>query len=135
AVRPSRRASPVGCCGRCSRGRRQGLRGLPARFDCSRDACSLVSLLERRALWSRGGQGLVLGIDDENREQLCGLGSIALCAPTGRAAKRLSESTGLEAKTIHRLLETDPRTGSFRRTEEAPLDCDLLVADECSMVD
>ena len=39
--------------------------------------------------------------------------SIALCAPTGRAAKRLSESTGLEAKTIHRLLETDPRSGAF----------------------
>src|ERR1700758_116202 len=61
--------------------------------------------------------------------------TIALCAPTGRAAKRLSESTGLEAKTIHRLLETDPRTGSFRRTEETPLDCDLLVVDETSMVD
>jgi exodeoxyribonuclease V alpha subunit len=61
--------------------------------------------------------------------------AIALCAPTGRAAKRLSESTGLEAKTIHRLLETDPRTGTFRRTEEAPLDCDLLVVDETSMVD
>ena len=60
---------------------------------------------------------------------------IALCAPTGRAAKRLSESTGLEAKTIHRLLETDPRTGAFRRTEEAPLDCDLFVVDEISMVD
>ena len=39
---------------------------------------------------------------------------VALCAPTGRAAKRLSERTGLEAKTIHRLLETDPRTGEFR---------------------
>jgi exodeoxyribonuclease V alpha subunit len=60
---------------------------------------------------------------------------IALCAPTGRAAKRLSESTGLEAKTIHRLLETDPKTGAFKRTEEAPLDCDLLVVDETSMVD
>ena len=60
---------------------------------------------------------------------------IALCAPTGRAAKRLSESTRLEAKTIHRLLETDPRTGAFRRTEETPLDCDLLVVDETSMVD
>jgi exodeoxyribonuclease V alpha subunit len=60
---------------------------------------------------------------------------IALCAPTGRAAKRLYESTGLEAKTIHRLLETDPRTGSFRRNEEVPLDCDLLVVDETSMVD
>ena len=61
--------------------------------------------------------------------------AIALCAPTGRAAKRLSDSTELEAKTIHRLLETDPRTGSFRRNEDAPLDCDLLVVDETSMVD
>jgi exodeoxyribonuclease V alpha subunit len=61
--------------------------------------------------------------------------TIALCAPTGRAAKRLSESTGIEAKTIHRLLETDPRAGSFRRNKEAPLDCDLLVVDETSMVD
>jgi exodeoxyribonuclease V alpha subunit len=61
--------------------------------------------------------------------------AIAPCAPTGRAAKRLSESTGLEAKTIHRLLETGPRTGAFRRTEEAPLDCDLLVVAETSRVD
>jgi exodeoxyribonuclease V alpha subunit len=61
--------------------------------------------------------------------------AIALGAPTGRAAKRLSESTGLEAKTIHRLLETDPRTGAFRRDEEMPLGCDLLVVDETSMVD
>jgi exodeoxyribonuclease V alpha subunit len=60
---------------------------------------------------------------------------VALCAPTGRATKRLSDSTGLEAKTIHRLLETDPQTGEFRRTEEHPLDCDLLVVDEASMVD
>jgi exodeoxyribonuclease V alpha subunit len=61
--------------------------------------------------------------------------AIALCAPTGRAAKRLSESTGLEAKTIHRLLETDPRNGTFRRNEDQPLECDLLVVDETSMVD
>jgi exodeoxyribonuclease V alpha subunit len=61
--------------------------------------------------------------------------SIALCAPTGRAAKRLSETTGLEAKTIHRLLETDPRTGAFRRNEDTPLECDLFVVDETSMVD
>src|SRR5262249_2758870 len=59
---------------------------------------------------------------------------IALCAPTGRAAKRLSESTGLEAKTIHRLLETDPRTGAFRRNREEPLECALLVVDETSVV-
>ena len=58
-----------------------------------------------------------------------------LCAPTGRAAKRLSESTGLEAKTIHRLLEIDPQTGKFKRNQDSPLDCDLLVVDECSMID
>nr|WP_264654759.1 ATP-dependent RecD-like DNA helicase [Azospirillum canadense] len=61
--------------------------------------------------------------------------SIALAAPTGRAAKRLSESTGMEAKTIHRLLETDPKAGGFKRDETYPLDCDLLVVDETSMVD
>jgi exodeoxyribonuclease V alpha subunit len=60
---------------------------------------------------------------------------VALCAPTGRAAKRLSDSTGLEARTIHRLLETDPRTGGFKRSEERPLACQLLVVDETSMVD
>ena len=60
---------------------------------------------------------------------------IALAAPTGRAAKRLSESTGRKAKTIHRLLDVDPRQGSFRRNEESPLRCDLLVVDETSMVD
>jgi exodeoxyribonuclease V alpha subunit len=61
--------------------------------------------------------------------------SVALAAPTGRAAKRLSESTGCEAKTIHRLLEADPVHGGFRRTEDHPLDCDLLVVDETSMID
>ena len=60
---------------------------------------------------------------------------MALCAPTGRAAKRLSETTGLEAKTLHRLLEVDPKTGGFRRQESHPLECDLLVVDETSMVD
>jgi exodeoxyribonuclease V alpha subunit len=60
---------------------------------------------------------------------------LALCAPTGRAAKRMTEATGFEAKTIHRLLEVDPRTGGFKRDEDNPLDCDLLVVDEASMVD
>lgn len=60
---------------------------------------------------------------------------IALCAPTGRAAKRMSEATGMEAKTIHRLLEVDPRTGGFKRDAANPLDCELLVIDETSMVD
>lgn len=60
---------------------------------------------------------------------------VALCAPTGRAAKRLTESTGVEARTIHRLLEADPRRGAFRRWRENPLELDLLVVDEASMVD
>jgi len=60
---------------------------------------------------------------------------VLLCAPTGRAAKRLSESTGREAKTIHRLLEFDSGLGGFRRGRENPLDVDLLVVDESSMVD
>jgi exodeoxyribonuclease V alpha subunit len=47
----------------------------------------------------------------------------------------MNEATGFEAKTIHRLLEVDPRTGGFRRDSENPLDCDLLVIDETSMVD
>jgi exodeoxyribonuclease V alpha subunit len=57
---------------------------------------------------------------------------LLLCAPTGRAAKRMTEATGFEAKTIHRLLEVDPKTGGFRRGEDNPLDCDLLVIDEAS---
>ena len=60
---------------------------------------------------------------------------IQLCAPTGRAAKRMGETTGLEAKTIHRLLEFDPASYGFRRNAELPLECDLLVVDETSMVD
>jgi exodeoxyribonuclease V alpha subunit len=60
---------------------------------------------------------------------------LLLCAPTGRAAKRMNEATGFEAKTIHRLLEVDPKGGGFRRDTENPLDCDLLVVDETSMVD
>lgn len=60
--------------------------------------------------------------------------SCILAAPTGRAAKRLSETTGMEAKTIHRLLEYKPPEG-YRRNGENPLECDVLVVDETSMVD
>ena len=62
-------------------------------------------------------------------------GKVLLCAPTGRAAKRLTESAGAEAKTVHRLLEFDPRHGGFRRDEADPLEVDLLIVDEVSMVD
>jgi exodeoxyribonuclease V alpha subunit len=61
--------------------------------------------------------------------------SLSLCAPTGRAAKRMTEATGFEAKTIHRLLEVDPKTGGFKRVSDNPLACELLVVDEMSMVD
>jgi exodeoxyribonuclease V alpha subunit len=60
---------------------------------------------------------------------------VALCAPTGRAAKRMAEATGRESRTIHRLLEWSPKTGGFTRDENAPLACDALVLDEASMVD
>ncbi|MDD5171392.1 MAG: ATP-dependent RecD-like DNA helicase, partial [Syntrophales bacterium] len=60
---------------------------------------------------------------------------ILLAAPTGRAAKRMSEATGHEAKTIHRLLEYNMRKGGFQKNEESPLDCDLLIVDEASMID
>jgi exodeoxyribonuclease V alpha subunit len=60
---------------------------------------------------------------------------IVLAAPTGRAAKRMNEATGFEAKTIHRLLEFDFQKGGFKKDEEHPLNCDLLIVDEMSMVD
>ncbi|HEY6033309.1 MAG TPA: ATP-dependent RecD-like DNA helicase [Kofleriaceae bacterium] len=60
---------------------------------------------------------------------------VALAAPTGRAAKRLAEATGVEAMTIHRLLEYQPHEGGFQKNAEDPLDADLLVIDEASMVD
>ncbi|MBC1281201.1 AAA family ATPase, partial [Nostoc sp. UCD121] len=61
--------------------------------------------------------------------------SIALAAPTGRAAQRLGEMTGLEAKTIHRLLEFDPRSRGFKRDSENPLPHTAIIADEASMLD
>ena len=60
---------------------------------------------------------------------------ITLTAPTGRAAKRLSETTGGEAKTIHRLLEFSPQINSFKRNRQNPLDTDVVIVDEMSMVD
>lgn len=59
---------------------------------------------------------------------------ILLAAPTGRAAKRMSEATGMEAKTIHRLLEFNPKDG-YKRNDENPLEGDALIVDECSMID
>ena len=61
--------------------------------------------------------------------------TVRLAAPTGRAAKRLNESTGHEASTLHRLLEMDPRSGSFQRSKDNPVEADALIVDEASMID
>ena len=61
--------------------------------------------------------------------------SFVLAAPTGRAAKRMTESAGEEAMTIHRLLEFNPREGRFQRSEDRPLEVDFVIVDEASMVD
>jgi exodeoxyribonuclease V alpha subunit len=110
------------------------------RFDVTlaprqRDAVSKA--LSSKSLIITGGPGVgkttiiraILAI-------LCAKGvTPLLAAPTGRAAKRLAETTGLQAKTIHRLLEFDPKSGGFLRSRDLPLECDLLVLDEVSMVD
>ena len=84
-----------------------------------------------------GGPGtgkttLIRGIIDIMRSK----GTTLLCAPTGRAAKRMSEATGREAKTIHRLLEYGQgEEEAFARNENDPLKCDIVIVDETSMVD
>jgi exodeoxyribonuclease V alpha subunit len=111
--------------------KRMGLELAATQRDAIRQAAT------RKVLVITGGPGvgkttLVRGILEifaaKNRR-------VALCAPTGRAAKRLSETTGRDARTIHRLLEFDPSMGDFRRNRDNLLDLDLLVVDEVSMVD
>jgi RecD/TraA family predicted helicase len=60
---------------------------------------------------------------------------VSLCAPTGKAVRRMQETTGYDAQTIHRLLEYNPGYGGFTRTKENPIECDVLIIDEFSMVD
>jgi exodeoxyribonuclease V alpha subunit len=111
--------------------KKMGLTLAPSQRDAVRQAAT------RKALVVTGGPGtgkttIVKGILEifSARGQRC-----ALCAPTGRAAKRLGETTGREAKTIHRLLEFDPALGGFKRDRNLQLDADLLIVDEASMVD
>jgi len=95
-----------------------------------------TSLLSRFAVLTGGpGTGkttttkaIVAAFEDQNK-------TVLLASPTGRAAKRLSEVSGHEARTVHRLLEFDPEQRGFRHNADTPLECDVLVVDECSMLD
>ena len=97
---------------------------------------AIMSAVQNKLLVLTGGPGTgktttTLGIITAFREAGA---RILLAAPTGRAAKRLAETTGMEAKTIHRLLEIKPPEG-YQRNEENPLEGDVLIVDECSMID
>jgi len=96
---------------------------------------ALVASCKAKVLVVTGGPGVGKTTLIRSLTHLCAQHElrVALCAPTGRAAKRLSESTGFPAKTVHRLLEASE--GGFRRNAKAPLDCNLLVVDEASMLD
>jgi exodeoxyribonuclease V alpha subunit len=99
-----------------------------------RDAVRMVAT--SKVLVVTGGPGVgkttivraILALCDSARLEVC------LCAPTGRAAKRMSEATGREAKTIHRLLGYEPRSGLFKHHRLHPLDASALIVDEASMV-
>ena len=97
---------------------------------------AILTAMQSKVLVLTGGPGTgktttTLGIITAFREAGA---KMLLAAPTGRAAKRLSEATGMEAKTIHRLLEVKPPEG-YQKNEENPLNGDVLIVDECSMID
>ena len=98
---------------------------------------AVAEALARRVLVITGGPGVGKTTILNSVLKILTLKKVepVLCAPTGRAAKRLSESTGLEAKTVHRLLEFQSAEKGFGRKEGNPLEGDLFVMDETSMVD
>lgn len=107
--------------------------------DISYDEIQLEAIrtaVSSKVMVLTGGPGTgktttTMGIISAYRKAGC---RIILAAPTGRAAKRMSEATGMEAKTIHRLLEYKPLEG-YQKNEENPLEGDVLILDECSMID
>ena len=110
---------------------KQGLRLAPEQQD------AIAAATSSKVLVITGGPGtgkttLVNGIiqilEKKGRR-------IVLAAPTGRAARRMSETTGREAKTVHRLLEFSPKTHGFQRNRAAPLEADVVIIDEASMLD
>ncbi|WP_238984986.1 ATP-dependent DNA helicase [Candidatus Glomeribacter gigasporarum] len=109
-------------------------------WRCLLPSVPLVEALNAKVFILTGGPGVgkttavksLLAI--LKKLQGCSL-RIALCAPTGRAAKRLSETTGWPDKTIHRLLEFDPKAFRFKHDQANPLPADLLIVDEASMLD
>ncbi|MBQ8653625.1 MAG: ATP-dependent RecD-like DNA helicase [Clostridia bacterium] len=113
------------------------------RFEKSRDIRfsprqreAIISALETGVLVITGGPGTgKTTIINCIISLLAQEGDVVLCAPTGRAAKRMTEATGFEAKTIHRLLEYGGEEGSFARNQEEPVEGDCIIVDETSMVD
>ncbi len=102
-----------------------------------RQRAAVAAALSERVLVITGGPGvgkttivrLVVDLAVARRKQ------VLLCSPTGRAARRLNEATGKPTSTIHKLLDFNPRTGAFQRNARRPLDADLVVVDEASMID
>jgi exodeoxyribonuclease V alpha subunit len=100
-------------------------------------ATAVRDSVERKVMVITGGPGTgkttiiksIIGVQERLGRR------VLLAAPTGRAAKRMAEATGREARTIHRLLEFSPKEGRFKRDEENPLEAEALVIDEASMVD
>jgi len=98
---------------------------------------AIKSAIENKVMVITGGPGTgKTTIINAVLKIFSGIGvQILLAAPTGRAAKRMSEVTGHEAKTIHRMLKYSIKGGGFEKNDENPLDCDLLIIDEASMID
>lgn len=98
---------------------------------------AVAAVLERKVVVITGGPGtgkttILRAVVHVLVEQAL---RVALCAPTGRAAKRLTEATGARAMTVHRLLEWSPRVSAFQRNEDDPLSADAVIVDESSMLD